>query len=205
MKAALYVRVSTSDQNCTLQLSDLEHFVGRMGWECAGIYQDSMSGSKASRPGLDRMMSDARLRKFDAVVVWKLDRFGRSLVHCVSQIQELSSLGIRFVAITQGLDTDTANPTSSLLLHILAAVAQFERELARERVAAGMRTASVRGTRSGKPIGRPKRIFDRSEALRLRAEGWPLQRIADSLGVGLGTIARTLTNQSEQIFQKASA
>jgi DNA invertase Pin-like site-specific DNA recombinase len=86
-------------------------------------------------------MADVRKRRFDAVPVWKLDRFGRSLVHCVGAIQELVSMGVRFLAISQGLDTDESNPGSKLLLHILAAVAQFERELIRERVAAGMRHA----------------------------------------------------------------
>src|SRR5712692_7187331 len=90
----------------------------------------------------------ARCRRFDAVVVWKLDRFGRSLVHCVSGIQELSSLGIRFIATSQGLDTDESNPGSKLLMHILAAVAQFERELIRERVSAGIRNAKAKGTKS---------------------------------------------------------
>src|SRR5207302_53730 len=102
-----------------------------------------------------------RKRRLDAVLVWKLDRFGRSLVHCVGTIQELASFGVRFLAVSQGLDTDESNPASKLLMHILAAVAQFERELIRERVAAGMRHAKERGTRSGRPIGRPRRVFDR--------------------------------------------
>jgi DNA invertase Pin-like site-specific DNA recombinase len=196
IRAALYVRVSTSDQNCKLQLADLEQFVARMGWESVGVYQDAMSGAKVSRPGLDRLLADARLRRLDCVVVWKLDRFGRSLIHCVSTIQELTALGVRFIAVTQGLDTDKANPTSSLLLHILAAVAEFERELTRDRVAAGMRTAMERGTRSGKPIGRPRRVFSHTEAQRLRSEGWPLQRIAKALGVGLGTVSRVVAKDS---------
>jgi putative DNA-invertase from lambdoid prophage Rac len=150
-------------------------------------------------------MADARCRKFDCVVVWKLDRFGRSLIHCISQIQELTALGVRFVATSQGLDTDRANPASSLLLHILAAVAQFERELIRERVSAGMKAAAVKGTRSGKAIGRPRRVFDRSEVVRLRESGKALQWIANKLGVGLGTISRTIAEQRStgKPFQKA--
>src|SRR5580704_7548731 len=104
------------------------------------------------RSWLDQLMADARRRKFDIIVCWKLDRFGRSLVHCVSGIQELASLGIRFIATSQGLDTDESNPASKLLLHILAAVAQFERELIRERVSAGMKAAKVRGTKTGNAI-----------------------------------------------------
>jgi putative DNA-invertase from lambdoid prophage Rac len=123
-----------------------------------------MSGAKAQRPGLDTLMADARLHKFDAVIVWKLDRFGRSLINCVAGIQELTAAGVRFIAMSQGLDTDTSNPTSRLLLHILAAVAEFERELIKERVSAGLKHAKAKGVR----IGRPRRVFDRQRALDMR-------------------------------------
>src|SRR5205085_7892196 len=131
---ASYARVSTAGQTNAIQIRELTEYVERRGWTLAGVYQDQMSGAKASRPGLDKLMGEARLRNFDAVLVWKLDRFGRSLVHCVSQIQELTALGVRFISVTQGLDTDAANPTSRLLTHILAAISQFERELIRDRV-----------------------------------------------------------------------
>src|SRR5690348_54998 len=124
-RAAIYARVSTTDQNNTVQVRELTEYVERRGWQLAGVYQDQISGAHATRPGLDRLMADARQRRFDGVLVWKLDRFGRSLVACVSGIQELASLGIRFIATSQGLDTDESNPASKLLLHILAAVAQF--------------------------------------------------------------------------------
>ena len=192
MKAAIYARVSTSDQNNSIQVRELSDYIQRRGWELAGIYQDQMSGAKVSRPGLDRLMSDARQLRFDVVIVWKLDRFGRSLVHCVSGIQELASLGIRFIATSQGLDTDESNPASKLLLHILAAVAQFERELIRERVSAGMRNAKSRGTRSGREIGRPRRVFDHGEAQRLRDAGRSWRQIASALGVGVGTARRAV-------------
>ena len=126
------------------------------------------------------------------VVVWKLDRFGRSLVHCVSGIQELASLGIRFIATSQGLDTDESNPASKLLLHILAAVAQFERELIRERVSAGMRAAKTHGTKTGNAIGRPRRIFNRDEVVRLRETGLSIERIAEQMRIGVGTVVRVL-------------
>jgi DNA invertase Pin-like site-specific DNA recombinase len=96
MRAAIYARVSTSDQTNAIQIRELTEYVGNRGWELAGTYQDHMSGAKASRPGLDQLMADARRRKFDIVVAWKLDRFGRSLVHCVSGIQELASLVLTF-------------------------------------------------------------------------------------------------------------
>jgi DNA invertase Pin-like site-specific DNA recombinase len=192
MKTAIYARVSTSDQNNAIQIRELTEYVGRRHWEVAGVYQDQISGAKVSRPGLDKLMADARQRRFDAVLVWKLDRFGRSLVHCVSGIQELASLGIRFIATSQGLDTDESNPASKLLVHILAAVAQFERELIRERVSAGMRSAKTRGTRSGKPIGRPRLVFNRGEVVRLRQDGVSLAKIALQMNIGVGTVARVL-------------
>jgi DNA invertase Pin-like site-specific DNA recombinase len=147
-----------------------------------------MSGAKAKRPGLDQLMQDARHRKFDAVIVWKLDRFGRSLVNCVAGIQELASLGVRFIAVSQGLDTDQANPTSKLLLHILAAVAEFERELIRERVRAGNKNAKA----NGKELGRPRRVFNRQRAVELRQQGMSFPQIARELGVGQGTVVRAV-------------
>jgi putative DNA-invertase from lambdoid prophage Rac len=200
MNAAIYARVSTTDQTNAIQISELKEYVERREWTLTNVYQDQMSGAKASRPGLDQLMADARRRRFDVVVVWKLDRFGRSLVHCVSGIQKLASCGIRFIATSQGLDTDESNPASKLLLHILAAVAQFERELIRERVSAGMRAAKARGTKTGNAIGRPRRIFDREEVARLRAEGASIEKIARQMSIGVGTVARVL-----QITEKVYA
>jgi len=128
-------------------------------------------------------MADARQRRFDVVLVWKLDRFGRSVVHCVSGIQELASLGVRFIATSQGLDTDESNPASKLLLHILAAVAQFERELIRERTIAGIRVAQA----NGKHVGRPKRVFRRDELVGLRENGQSWRAIASQLGIPVMT------------------
>ncbi len=195
-RVALYIRISSGDQNADLQKNELPEYCQFRKWEIVETYSDTMSGAKANRPGLDELMADARQRRFDAVLVWKLDRFGRSLVHCVSGIQELSSLGVRFIATSQGLDTDESNPASKLLLHILAAVAQFERELIRERVSAGMRNAKARGTRTGKPIGRPRRVFDRGEVLKLRQDGLSLAAIARQMQVGVGTVARVLQSPS---------
>jgi DNA invertase Pin-like site-specific DNA recombinase len=183
MKTAIYARVSTADQHNAIQIRELTEYVERRGWELAGTYQDTMSGAKANRPGLDNLMADARQRRFDAVLVWKLDRFGRSLLHCVSGIQDLSSVGIRFIATSQGLDTDESNPASKLLLHILAAVAQFERELIRERTLAGIRIAQA----NGKQLGRPKRVFRRDELVRLREEGQSWRTIAAKLGIPVMT------------------
>src|ERR1700681_2840834 len=127
VKAVMYARVSTTDQNCELQVRELREYAVRRGWDLSGEYVDTgWSGAKASRPELDRLMRDARLRRFDAVLVWKLDRWGRSVAHCVRSIQELVSLGIRFLAATQNIDTDENNPTARFLLHVFAAVAELE-------------------------------------------------------------------------------
>jgi DNA invertase Pin-like site-specific DNA recombinase len=123
MRAAIYVRVSTADQNTDLQIRDLQEFVARHGWEITDTYQDIISGAKASRPGLNRLMEDAAARKFDCLLVWKLDRFGRSLVDCLNNIQELERCRVRFIAVTQNLDTDQQNPASRFLPHVLGAAA----------------------------------------------------------------------------------
>ena len=185
MRVALYARVSTADQNCQMQLAELRTYAAARGWPIAGEYIDSgWSGAKASRPELNRLMADARKRRFDAVLVWKLDRWGRSVADSIRSIQELTSLGVRFVAVTQNIDTDESNPMSRFLLHIMAAFAELEREIIRERVTAGVRNARAHG----KTLGRPKRVFRRDEALRLRAAGMSWRKIAGELGAPLSTV-----------------
>lgn len=185
MRFALYARVSTSDQNCSSQLGELREYVTRRAWESAGEYVDTgWSGAKASRPALDRLMADAAKRKFDGVIVYKIDRFGRSVLHLNQQIASLTSYGIRFIAISQAIDTDQSNPTSRLLLHILASVAEFEREMIRERTLIGVRAAKA----SGKVVGRPKRVFRRDEVVRLRdQEGLSWRAIARKLKIPVMT------------------
>src|SRR3954467_5191244 len=106
MRAAIYARVSTTDQHNEIQVKELTDYFARRGWELTKVYEDHLSGAKVKRPALDALMADAHARRFDAVIVWKLDRFGRSLVNCVAGIQELAALDIRFIAVTQSLDTD---------------------------------------------------------------------------------------------------
>ena len=189
MRAAIYARVSTVDQHCEMQLRELRDYCARRNWTIAGEYVDTgWSGAKASRPELDRIMRDACQHKFDAVLVWKLDRFGRSVLNLSEQLAQLNSWGIRFIATSQSLDTDQANPTSRLLLHILAAVAEFEREMIRERVKAGIAAARHRGVR----IGRPNVSVDARRARKLVKSGHSQRAIAELLGVGKGTISRLL-------------
>ncbi len=209
VRVALYTRVSTADQNCELQLRELQEYAAHQGWPVVGVYQDVMSGAQTQRPGLNRLMGDAAARKFDCLLLWKLDRFGRSLVDCLNNIQRLEHHGVRFIAVTQGLDTDQANPTSRFLLHVLGAAAEFERSLIRERSLAGQlryrrdfdagRVGKTVHSRSGRdlPPHRPKKVFDREEVVALRHQGLPLRAIAERLGLGLGTVTRTLEERSK--------
>ena len=123
MTCAIYTRVSTADQNAELQLRELREHAARQRWDPVEVYQDIISGAKASRPGLTRLMADAVARKFDVLLVWKLDRFGRSLVDCLNNIRTLEESGVRLIVVTQGLDTDVKNPASRFLLHVLGAAA----------------------------------------------------------------------------------
>ncbi|MEP7354200.1 MAG: recombinase family protein [Acidobacteriota bacterium] len=185
MKIAIYARVSTTDQSCGMQLHELRHYVANRGWQVHEEYVDTgFSGARASRPQIDRLLLDARQRRFDAVLVWKLDRWGRSVAHCVRSIQELVSLEIRFLSASEGIDTSNDNPMSKFMLHLFAAFAEMEREVIRERVRAGQRAAKARGQR----VGRPRRVFRRDEALRLRAGGESWRSVAKTLGVPMSTV-----------------
>jgi putative DNA-invertase from lambdoid prophage Rac len=189
MNCALYARVSTTDQNCEMQLRELRDYCTRRGWTITQEYVDTgWSGAKKNRPQLDRMMSDARAHRFDAVLVWKLDRFGRSVLNLVEGLLELTSAGVRFLCTSQNIDTDENNPTSRLLLHILAAVAEFEREMIRERVKAGLKAAAHRGRHGGRPV----KVFSHDRALELHAAGTSLEEIARQLEIGRGTVQRLL-------------
>jgi putative DNA-invertase from lambdoid prophage Rac len=184
MRTAIYCRVSTNDQDCSLQLRELREYVARRGWTVAGEYIDEgFSGAKASRPALDRLMRDAASRVCDVVVVWKVDRFGRSVLHLNQQLAALTAHGVRFIATTQGLDTDASNPTSRLLLQILAAVSEFERDIIRERTLPGVRAAQ----RADKAVGWPKRVFRRDEVVALRDSGMSWRAIAEKPGVPVST------------------
>src|SRR5690242_4508509 len=119
-RVALYARVSTTDQTCEQQLTDLREYATARGWTVQGEYVDTgVSGSKDTRPAMSKLMDAARRRKVDCIAVWKLDRWGRSMPHFVQSVQELRGLGVGFVAITQGLDTSDDSPTGRLMLNLL--------------------------------------------------------------------------------------
>lgn len=150
MRAALYARVSTSEQSTLNQLIDLHRYCQARVWEDTVEYVDEgVSGSKDSRPALDKLVKDARRRKVDILVVWKLDRLGRSLRHLILLLDELTALGVAFVSLGEGIDTST--PAGRLQLHVLGAIAEFERDRIRERVRAGLARVKAQGRRLGRP------------------------------------------------------
>jgi DNA invertase Pin-like site-specific DNA recombinase len=191
-----------------MQIRELSEYAARQGWDVSATYQDVMSGAKSNRPGLAQLMADAWMKRFDVLLCWKLDRFGRSLVDCLNNIQKLERCGIRFIAVTQGLDTDQRNPASRFTLHVLGAAAEFERALIRERTQAGRlrykqdfemgRVGKTVHSRSGRNLAphRPRKVFDRDEVLRLREQGSSYREIAGRLRLGVGTVARTIRERS---------
>ena len=194
-RVALYARVSTSNgqQDPEMQLRELREFAEHRGFSISGEYIDRMTGSKDSRPALNRLMSDASRRKFDAVLVWKLDRFGRSLRHLVNSIAELEAIGVSFISFRDNLDLTT--PSGRLMFQIIGAMAEFERALIQERVRAGLRNAKAKG----KKLGRPRADVDPTQVEVMRASGSSWREIAEKLGVGLGTVHRTLKPRSKNV------
>jgi putative DNA-invertase from lambdoid prophage Rac len=184
-RVAIYARVSTNDQNVDLQLTELREYAARRGWAVFSEYCDvGVSGAKASRPQLNRMIQDARRRRFDAIVVWKLDRLGRSLKHLVTTIEDLAAYGVSFIAPRDNLDLST--PTGRLMMHVIGAMAEFERDLIKERVSAGVAAARKRGVR----LGRPHTSVSADKVKALRDTGMPWRQVAKKLKVGTGTAVR---------------
>ena len=188
MRAALYARVSTlNGQHPEMQLAELREYASRRGWEITREYLDEgVSGSKESRPELNRLMTDAHRRQFDIVLVWKIDRFGRSLKHLVNALADLDSYGVTFASLKDNLDLST--PSGRLMFQIIGAMAEFERALIQERVRAGLQNAR----RNGKRLGRPSRVVDLTSIVRMKADGHSLRHIAEKLGVGYGTVRMRL-------------
>src|ERR1700728_1300739 len=187
-RVALYARVSTlNNQDPEMQLSELREYAGRRGWQIVEEYTDQgVSGSKESRPALNGLMSDACRRRFDAILVWKIDRFGRSLKHLVNSLAELAALGVAFISLRDNLDLST--PSGRLMFQIIGAMAEFERALIQERVRAGLRNARAKGKR----LGRPRVQVDVSRIAFLRAQGRTWAEIVAELGIGKGTAQRAL-------------
>ena len=192
MRIAIYARVSTKDQSCELQVRDLRAYCAARGFDLVREYIDvGQSGAKDSRPELNKLMDHARKRKFDAVVVWRFDRFARSTKHLLTALEEFRSLGIQFISYQENIDTSSA--LGQALFTIVSAVAQLERDLIRERVSAGIRNARA----NGKRLGRPKSGVDHVRIAELKAQGFSLRQIAATLGVGYGTVRERLAGLRE--------
>lgn len=192
MRTAIYARVSTFDQEPENQLAELRRYCEARSWSSVVFVDRGVSGNKDRRPALDALLADAKRRKFDVLVCWRLDRLGRNLRHLVTLIEELQSLGIGFVTLNEGIDTTT--PAGRLQLHVLAALSEFERERIRERVCAGLARARREGTR----LGRPREAVTPDDLLRV--SHLSTRRAAAELRVSAATVSRlrrTVSNPVE--------
>jgi DNA invertase Pin-like site-specific DNA recombinase len=192
IRVALYARVSTlNNQDPEMQLSELREYAGHRSLQITNEYTDQgFSGCKESRPALNRLMADACRRRFDAVLVWKIDRFGRSLKHLVNSLAELAALGVAFISLRDNLDLST--PSGRLMFQIIGAMAEFERALIQERVRAGLRNARAKGKR----LGRPRAVVDITNLANLRSQGLSWSQITLATGISKGTAQRAMTRYS---------
>ena len=187
MKAALYFRVSTTDQNPETQAREVRAFVEARGWEVVETYRDvGVSGARARRPALDQLLKDAWRGRFEAVVVWDLSRMARSSSRAFRVLRELEQMKVRLIAVKQTFDTDT--PLGKAFFTLAAMFAELERSILIERVRAGM----ARARAEGKRIGRPERAVDLEELGRLRAQGLSIRQIARRMATPSSTIAKRL-------------
>lgn len=196
MKTALYYRVSTGDQTVQPQQQELRTYVQSRGWEITAEFTDVVSGSKSSRVSLDLMMSRIRQHHFDAVVVVKMDRLARSLSHFAQLVAEFDKYNVALVCPGQGIDTSKSNPAGRLQMHVLAAVAEFERSLIIERTKAGLAAAKSRG----KTLGHPSKVLiPNHEAVTrqwLEEGGVQLRELATRLGgISVSTAFRLAQKQ----------
>ncbi len=190
--AAVYSRISTvgHGQDSTMQTRELTDYCQRRGWEIYGCYTDEgVSGKKDSRPQLNRLMADAHARRFDVVVVWRVDRFSRSVSHLCRTLETFRALRIDFVSMMEQIDTTT--PAGTFVFHVLAAVAQSERETTVERVRAGLRNARAKGKR----LGRPTKPVDVDRINSLRAAGHSWRTIAGMMRLSVGTVYAAARSQ----------
>ncbi len=171
-----YARISTGQQDAEMQVQAIREYCQRRGWPSVEVFTDEgVSGARENRPELNRLLDELHRRRFDVLVVWRLDRLGRSLSHLVRLLEELHALGIDLVSVTEALDTST--PAGRALFGMLGVFAQFERDVIAERVKEGMRNARRKGSRIGRPRLRPN-DGEVKELLELRAKGLSVRAIA---------------------------
>jgi len=193
-RVALYARVSTTDQHPGMQVDELRRVCAQRGWEIAGEYVDAgYSGSKDRRPELDRLMGDVHRGMVGVVLVWRFDRFARSVRHLVSALEDFRSRSVDFISVMDGIDTCT--PAGRFTFHVVAAVAELERELIRERTRAGIAAARRRGAH----VGRPRAKIDLVRAKALMASGQSFRQAARTLGIGTATLFRALRSREADV------
>lgn len=191
MRAALYARVSTADQTTENQLEELRRYAEARGWTPNEYVDHGISGAKDRRPALDEMRRDCQRRKVDVLVVWRLDRLGRSLRHLVTLIDELQAWGVSFISLGEGIDLGT--PAGRLQLHVLSALSEFERARISERVVAGLARARRQGRRLGRPrIKKPALALPKGLTVRQAAHDW---------GVSKSTAARWINSGNAPVGQ----
>src|SRR6204780_3163389 len=186
-RAAIYARASTANNgpDPLVQTRDMKEYCPRRGWTVVDEYVDvGISGTKEKRPELDRLMADAHRRRFDAVVVWRFDRFARSVSHLLRALETFKALGIEFVSLSEQVDTST--PTGKMVFTVLGAVAELERSLIAERVRAGLRNARAKGKR----LGRPRVAIDAARVGVLRAHGRSWREITAEMAISNGSAQR---------------
>jgi len=201
VKVAIYARVSTNNgQDPEMQLRELREYCQRRGWEIIHEYVDvGISGTKEKRPQLDKLLADAHRRYFDVVVVWRFDRFARSVSHLLRALENFRSLGIEFVSLSEQVDTST--PTGKMIFTVLGAVAELERSLIVERVRAGLRNARAKG----KKLGRPRKVTNQDEIDRMRSQGASWRAIGRAIGVSHATAWGAAVRAGKARFKNPTA
>jgi DNA invertase Pin-like site-specific DNA recombinase len=190
-RVALYCRVSTGGQSTEMQADELRRMADARAWQVAAAIEEKISGRKL-RPAREQLIKEAKAGAYDAIMVWKLDRWGRSTADLVSSIRDLDESGVTFVSLKDGIDLSTS--AGRLVANFLASIAEFEADGIRERVTAGLRHAQRHGTRSGRPIGRPATVAQRSTEIRALANaGASIAEIGRKLGIGYGSAHRVVS------------
>jgi DNA invertase Pin-like site-specific DNA recombinase len=185
LKCGLYVRCSTADQNTAMQLLELQEYAKNRGWVIHKIYEDKKTGTNTNRPMFQEMLRDAKAKRFDIVAIWKLDRFARSLKDLVTNLNELTEVGVALFSLKDQIDLTTS--TGRLMLHILGAFGQFEADIIKERVTAGVRAKIAKTGKWGPPRKRPDQ-----EILALRRTGLSVRQIAKRVGISPTGVMRAL-------------
>jgi putative DNA-invertase from lambdoid prophage Rac len=183
-RVAVYARVSTFEQDPENQLQELRRYCEARGWTAVEYVDRGVSGSKDKRPALDALLKNAKRRRFDVLVCWRLDRLGRNLRHLVTILEDLQHVGVAFVSLGEGIDCTT--PAGKLQLHILAALAEFERERIRERVLAGLQRARAQGKRLGRPRRRPVTVNVPAGTVRTAARMWGVSKSTAARWIAVG-------------------